>query len=80
MSLATLTSKGQVTIPVAVRNATGLAPGSRMDFVVVDDETIIVHTRVPALADLFGSLGSSGVKVDLDDMDEAIGQAMAGAL
>ncbi|MEO8675231.1 MAG: AbrB/MazE/SpoVT family DNA-binding domain-containing protein [Casimicrobiaceae bacterium] len=33
MSAATLTSKGQITIPVAVREKLGLATGDRVEFV-----------------------------------------------
>lgn len=35
MAAATLTSKGQVTIPVAVREKLGLAAGDRVEFVEV---------------------------------------------
>jgi antitoxin PrlF len=35
MAAATLTSKGQVTIPVAVREKLGLATGDRVEFVEV---------------------------------------------
>lgn len=36
MTSATVTSKGQVTIPVGVRNKLGLRPGSRLAFVPTD--------------------------------------------
>ncbi|MBY0463640.1 MAG: AbrB/MazE/SpoVT family DNA-binding domain-containing protein, partial [Burkholderiales bacterium] len=34
MSTATVTSKGQVTIPLAVRQALGLQAGSQLDFLL----------------------------------------------
>jgi antitoxin PrlF len=33
MAVATLTSKGQITMPLSVRNALGLRPGAKVDFV-----------------------------------------------
>jgi antitoxin PrlF len=33
MAVATMTSKGQITIPLAVRTALGLRPGAKVDFV-----------------------------------------------
>lgn len=39
MSSATLTRKGQVVIPVAIRRRYGLTPGTRVEF--VDDKGVI---------------------------------------
>jgi antitoxin PrlF len=36
MPTATMTSKGQVTIPVKVREALGLKPGTRIDFYEIE--------------------------------------------
>lgn len=36
-----LTSKGQVTIPIAVRDQVGLRPGSEVEF-AVDGETVLM--------------------------------------
>ena len=45
MPAATLTSKGQITIPLAVRTALGLHAGTRVDFVRVDDGFKLVPLR-----------------------------------
>ena len=39
--MATVTSKGQVTIPKAVRQALDLGPGSEVDFVVTGTEVVL---------------------------------------
>jgi AbrB family looped-hinge helix DNA binding protein len=41
----TVTSKGQVTIPKAVRDLMGIGPGSKVDFRRADDGSVII---VPA--------------------------------
>jgi AbrB family looped-hinge helix DNA binding protein len=41
---ATLTSKGQITIPVAIREKLGLKPGDQIDF--DENATILVGRRV----------------------------------
>lgn len=53
MTLATVTSKGQVTIPVDVRNACGVRAGTRLDFVYLGDAQIQVIVQ-PPLSDLYG--------------------------
>lgn len=40
----TVTSKGQVTIPKAVRDLLGIAPGSAVDFVRAPDGRIVLVT------------------------------------
>lgn len=45
MSEATITSKGQVTIPKAVRDALGLQTGDRIDFVDTDRGYLIVPAK-----------------------------------
>ena len=38
MTLATLTSKGQVTIPKAVRNSLNLHGGDKVEFVITESK------------------------------------------
>lgn len=52
MSTATLTSKGQTTIPKDVRDAAGIKAGDRMHFTVLDDGTIIVRVKNRSVRDL----------------------------
>ena len=73
MSTAILTSKGQITIPVKVRNALGLDAGDRIEF--VEDEkgqfTIVAATRsVRELKGLFQ--GKRSKPVSIEEMNAAI--------
>ncbi len=52
---ARVTSKGQVTIPKAVRDALGLHEGDELVFRLVGGDRAIV-ARTPALLDLAGSV------------------------
>ena len=53
-TFATVTSKGQVTIPKAVRDALDVDTGDRLAFVVIDGGVIV--SRTPDLLDLAGSV------------------------
>ena len=51
---ATVTSKGQITLPKAVRDALGVREGDRVVFRVLADSAVVA--RSPALLDLAGSV------------------------
>jgi antitoxin PrlF len=42
-----ITSKGQVTIPVGIREKAGLLPGTEVDFEIADDGVRIVRAKAP---------------------------------
>ena len=48
MSTATLTSKGQVTIPAAIRLALGIDAGSRIEFLEIEGD--VKKARHPGFA------------------------------
>jgi AbrB family looped-hinge helix DNA binding protein len=52
MSISTLTSKGQTTIPRDVRDAAGLRTGDRLHFTVLADGTIILRVKNRSVRDL----------------------------
>lgn len=77
MSLATLTTKGQVTIPKDVRDRLRLRPGDRLEFVVEEDGTIRVRRRSVDLMSLVGMFKADR-HVTVEEMNEAIVRRGAG--
>lgn len=77
MPTATLTSKGQVTIPQSVRIALGLHAGTKVDFVPVDDGFKVVALRKD-ISGLKGRFAGRVAKpVSFEAMDQAIAAEVA---
>ena len=75
MASATVTSKGQVTIPVDVRTKLGLRPGSRLAFVPTDTGGYEIHPEAASIKDLKGTVPAPPHPVSVDEMNEAIAVA-----
>lgn len=72
MTEATLTSKGQITIPKQVRETLGLESGDRIEFVVTDKGFLIVPAKRD-LAALCGMFKNRRTKpATIEEMNEAI--------
>jgi AbrB family looped-hinge helix DNA binding protein len=56
MTTATLTSKGQVTIPKEIRDRLMLHTGDRIDFTVTDNGDVLLKPPTRRVDDLFGRL------------------------
>jgi AbrB family looped-hinge helix DNA binding protein len=52
MAFATVTSKGQTTIPKDIRAAANLKPGDRIHFTVLADGTIILRVKNRSIRDI----------------------------
>jgi antitoxin PrlF len=71
-----ITSKGQATIPKAIREHLGLVPGDRIKFFVHPDGSVVLLPKLPASA-LRGIVRLPGRRtVTIEDMSKA---AIAGA-
>lgn len=60
MSDATLTSKGQTTIPKDIRDSLGLAPGNRLSFTLMPDGSVLLRVKNKSVVDLGGRLHRKG--------------------
>ena len=75
---ATITSKGQVTLPKALRDRLQLTPGDRIEFIVEEDGTVRLLPRRASLRRLKGMLPKPEKAVSLEAMEEAVMEATAG--
>ena len=57
---ATLTSKGQTTIPKEIRDGLGMKPGDRMTFTLMPDATVVMRVKVKSVTELAAMLQKKG--------------------
>lgn len=69
----TLSSKGQVTIPVVIRNKLKINTGDRIDFVVFAKNRVEIVPKKGSVRALKGMIKYSGKAVTLEEMEAAIG-------
>ncbi|MFA7669608.1 MAG: type II toxin-antitoxin system PrlF family antitoxin [Burkholderiaceae bacterium] len=73
MSEATLTSKGQVTIPIEIRRRLGVSAQDRITFTPMPDGTVVLRAKSKSIKDLEGMLTPEpGIKVSVDEMSLGI--------
>jgi AbrB family looped-hinge helix DNA binding protein len=67
---ATLTSRGQVTVPREIRARLGLKAGDQLTFTLRSDGTVILRAKSKRLSDLAGMLTRPGQPaVTVEDMN-----------
>jgi antitoxin PrlF len=62
MSVSTLTTKGQTTIPKDIRDGLGLKPHDQVHFTLLADGTVIMRAKKRSVTELYGALRISGRK------------------
>lgn len=72
MSIATITSKGQITVPKEIRDALGVRPGDRLAFRARDDGSVVVEAETVDLLSLRGVLKARRKGISVEAMNEAI--------
>jgi AbrB family looped-hinge helix DNA binding protein len=79
MSTATLTTKGQITIPRTVRHDLRLQPGDRIVFVQIAPDRYEFVAATSEVTALKGMFGPAKKPVSLTAMNEAIAKRGAAA-
>jgi AbrB family looped-hinge helix DNA binding protein len=69
---ATITAKGQVTIPQEVRTRLGIRRGDKIRFVVEPDGRVMLLRGTGTIEDLFGILGKPPRRLTLEQIEEGI--------
>jgi len=72
MAAATVTSKGQITIPIEVRQALGIAAGDRVEFVEVEPGRFELVPATRSVTALKGMFGKPKRAVSIEEMNAAI--------
>jgi antitoxin PrlF len=72
MAAATITSKGQITLPKLVRVALGLDAGDRVDFIAAPDGGYTLVPVKSSIQSLKGCIAAPLKPVSIDDMNQAI--------
>ena len=72
MSTATVTSKGQITIPAAVRISLGIDTGSRIEFVEMENGQFMIVPAESPIQSLKGMLRKPSAPVSIEQMNIAI--------
>jgi AbrB family looped-hinge helix DNA binding protein len=72
MSTATMTSKGQITIPAIVRVALGVEAGDRVEFVQVEPGHFELVAATQSVTALKGLVRKPASPITIDTMNKAI--------
>lgn len=79
MSTATVTSKGQITIPADVRQALHVEAGDRVEFLEVEPGRFEVVAATRAVTELKGMFGKARRNVSIEEMNRTIATRGASA-
>ena len=77
MPSATVTSKGQITIPIAVRKSLGLEAGDRIDFLETENGDYTIRPKTGSIMEMKGILqklgyAPLGYTPSIEEMDQDI--------
>ncbi len=76
--IATVTAKGQVTLPAEVRRRLGLKPGSKLEFIVIDNDRVEAIPVSETASSLKGMLPKPRKTLSLVHIDMAIPKGALG--
>ncbi|MEO8311639.1 MAG: AbrB/MazE/SpoVT family DNA-binding domain-containing protein [Caldimonas sp.] len=79
MSTATVTTKGQVTIPVDVRRTLNVDAGDRVEFVEIEPGRFEMIAATRSIRELRGMFGKPKRSVTIAEMNRAIAKRGAAA-
>jgi AbrB family looped-hinge helix DNA binding protein len=72
MAVSTITSKGQTTIPGAIRRHLKLKSGDQVEFLLEPDGRVILIPATVEVIELKGLLAPAPRRVALEEMEKAI--------
>ena len=78
IAVSRITSKGQVTIPEAIRRQVGLQAGEQIEWEVTEGGSIAVRKTGRSLEDLSKILPKPKRALTIEEMEQAVGKRLAG--
>ena len=72
MTTATITSKGQITIPATVRQALNVDAGDRVEFIPLEPGQYLFVAANRSVTELKGMFGKAKRVVSVEEMNQAI--------
>ncbi len=79
MTTATLTSKGQITIPADVRRSLNVQTGDRVEFVQIEPGRFEILAATRSVRELKGMFGKAARTVSIEEMNRTIAKRGAAA-
>jgi AbrB family looped-hinge helix DNA binding protein len=61
VSLSTLTSKGQITIPKGLRESMKIVTGDKVEFIINEKNEVVIKPITKKAIDVFGQLSTFGL-------------------
>lgn len=75
--IATVTSKGQLTLPIEARKRFGIKAGSKLDFIITADDRMEVVLMTDSVKNLKGMVPKPAKPLTLEEMERAIASGSA---
>lgn len=74
MPLSSLTSKGQITIPKALRESMSIDAGDKIEFIVNEQNEVVIKPITKKATEVFGLLSKykKDKAVSIEEMNQAI--------
>jgi len=72
MSVATITSKGQITIPKDVRTRLGLHSGDKVHFLIEDGDRVVFVPATKSIGSLKGIVAKPDKPASIEDMEATV--------
>jgi AbrB family looped-hinge helix DNA binding protein len=79
MTTATLTSKGQITIPADVRRSLNVQTGDRVEFVQIEPGRFEILAATRSVRELKGMFGKAARAVSIEEMNRTVAERGAAA-
>jgi AbrB family looped-hinge helix DNA binding protein len=73
MATATITTKGQITIPKAIRDSLMLSAGDKIEFIVIDKREALIRPVSKKVDEVFGMLHKQDREaLSVDEMNKKL--------